>query len=140
MVVAGEAAGLASISMVDGRAGTAFGGNLGGGNVGRGGTPTDKVVRTQDGGRTWSVLGRPAFTGNPTAAVYGGVHVPGTGTSALIAVGPGGADVSLDGGSTWRTMDPQAWWGVGSGGADASWITGPGGRIARVRMRRPAGD
>jgi photosystem II stability/assembly factor-like uncharacterized protein len=124
-VVAGEAAGLTSISMVDDRRGTAFGGSLG-----EAGLRTDNVARTEDGGRTWSLLARPMMAG----AVYGGVHVRGTDMLALIAVGPGGVDVSSDGGRSWRTLDTQPWWGVGSAGPDASWITGPGGRIARVRF------
>ena len=124
-VVSGEAAGLASISMLDERRGTAFGGNIGQPDL-----RSDNVARTDDGGRTWSLLARPAMAG----PVYGGVHVPGT--DALIAVGPGGVDFSSDGGGSWRTLDTQPWWGLGSGGPDATWITGPGGRIARIRVTR----
>jgi photosystem II stability/assembly factor-like uncharacterized protein len=126
-VVSGDGAGLTSISMVDERRGTAFGGNLG-----QAGLRTDNVARTEDGGRTWSLLGRPAMAG----PIYGGLHVPGSDLVVLMAVGPGGADFSNDGGRTWRTLDPQAWWGVGSDGPDATWIGGPGGRIARVRLTR----
>jgi photosystem II stability/assembly factor-like uncharacterized protein len=125
-VVAGEAAGLTSISMVDDRVGTAFGGNLALGDQ-----RTDNVVRTTDGGRTWTALPRLSLLG----AAYGGVHVAGTGGQALIAVGPGGADVSFDGGQSWRTADGGSWWGIGSAGMDATWIVGPDGAIARVRLR-----
>ncbi len=124
-VVGGESAGLASISMLDDRLGTAFGGNIGQPDL-----RTDNVARTEDGGRTWSLLARPAMAG----PIYGGVHVPGT--DVLIAVGPGGADFSSDSGRSWRTLDTQPWWGVGSGGPDATWITGPDGRIARIRITR----
>jgi photosystem II stability/assembly factor-like uncharacterized protein len=126
-VAAGESAGLTSISMVDARRGTAFGGNLAA-PEGR----ADNVARTEDGGRTWSLLPRPAMTG----PLYGGVHVPGTGLLALIAVGPRGVDASSDGGRVWRTLDARPWWGVGSAGRDASWIAGPEGRIARIRWSR----
>lgn len=124
-LVAGEAAGLTSISMVDASTGTAFGGNL---NVKE---RTDNAARTTDGGRTWTLLPHLALVG----AAYGGVHVPGTGGRALVAVGPGGADVSLDGGRNWTTLDARAWWGIGSAAAGATWIVGPQGRIARIRMR-----
>jgi photosystem II stability/assembly factor-like uncharacterized protein len=124
-VEGGEAAGLASISMLDEGRGTAFGGNIGQPDL-----RTDNVARTEDGGRTWSLLSRPAMAG----PIYGGVHLPGT--EGLIAVGPGGADFSSDGGGSWRTLDAQPWWGVGSGGPDATWITGPDGRIARLRTTR----
>jgi photosystem II stability/assembly factor-like uncharacterized protein len=119
----GDAAGLASISMLDESRGTAFGGNIGQQDL-----RSDNVARTEDGGRTWALLPRPAMVG----PLYGGVHVPGT--DALIAVGPGGVDLSGDGGQTWRTLDSQQWWGIGSSGPDATWITGPAGRIARITL------
>ena len=84
-------------------------------------------------------------TGNPTrtalevapirGAIYGGVSVPGSGGRAFVLVGPGGSAVSLDGGVGWSSVDTRAWWGVGSGGLGATWITGPQGRIARLRVR-----
>jgi hypothetical protein len=67
-------------------------------------------------------------------AVFGGVHVPGSDGDALIAVGPGGLDVTVDGGLSWRTADPRPWWGVGSAGPESTWVAGPDGRIARVRI------
>ena len=125
-LVTGEGAGLTSISMVDASNGFGFGGNLGARD-----TRTDNVARTTDGGRTWTLLPHLAMAG----AAYGGVAVPGTDGRALVAVGPGGADVSLDGGRSWTTLDARAWWGVGASGPDAVWIAGPQGRIARVRVR-----
>lgn len=125
-VAAGEAAGLTSISMLDARTGTAFGGDL---TVAD--TRMDNVARTTDGGRTWTALPPLRMLG----AAYGGVHIPDTDGRALLAVGPGGVDASLDGGQTWRTVDGRAWWGIGSGGALATWIVGPTGRIARVRLK-----
>lgn len=125
-VVAGEAAGLTSISMVDDRFGTAFGGNLALADQ-----RTDNVARTADGGRSWSALPRLAMLG----AAYGGVHVPVTDGRVLIAVGPGGADVSFDGAATWRTLDGGSWWGIGTLGTSTTWIVGPEGAIARVRLR-----
>lgn len=125
-VVAGEGAGLTSVSMADERTGTVFGGDLGGGAA-----RADAVARTEDGGSTWTLLPPLALAG----AAYGGVHVPETDGRALVAVGPGGADLSLDGGTRWRTLDARAWWGVGSAGPAGTWITGPEGRIARVRLR-----
>ncbi|HUF12704.1 MAG TPA: hypothetical protein VMN78_06380 [Longimicrobiales bacterium] len=123
-VVAGEAAGLTSISMADDRCGTAFGGSLGVGD-----RRTDNVARTVDGGRTWQPLPHVSFDG----AVYGGLHVPGAGRGALLVVGPGGLAASDDGGNSWATVDVRTWWGIGSAGPDATWIAGPQGRIARLR-------
>ncbi|MDE2772586.1 MAG: hypothetical protein OXI46_02630 [Gemmatimonadota bacterium] len=125
-VAAGEAAGLTSISMLDARTGTAFGGDLTVADA-----RMDNVARTTDGGRTWTALPPLRMLG----AAYGGVHIPDTDGRALLAVGPGGVDASLDGGQTWRTVDGRTWWGIGSGGALATWIVGPTGRIARVRLK-----
>jgi photosystem II stability/assembly factor-like uncharacterized protein len=125
-VVAGEGAGLTSISMIDDDAGTAFGGSLAARDA-----RTDNVVRTSDGGRSWTALPRLAMAG----AAYGGVNVPRTNGRALVVVGPGGTDVSVDAAQSWSTLDARAWWGVGSAGPGATWIAGPEGRVARVRFR-----
>ena len=124
-VVAGDASGLTSISMVDERTGTAFGGAL---------TITDRrtdnVVRTTDGGRTWAPMPHLPFDG----ASYGGIHLPGTAGNGLLAVGPGGLAASTDGALSWTLVDSRAWWGIGSAGPTASWVAGPRGRSARVRF------
>jgi|GEM_PF-405173 len=125
-VEAGEAAGLTSISMLTVEAGTAFGGNLGVRD-----RRTRNLARTLDGGRTWRPLPEVAMNG----AVYGGTHVPYTEGRVLLAVGPGGADVSHDAGMSWRTLDARSWWGLGSTGPQTTWLVGPEGRVARVRWR-----
>lgn len=123
-VVSGSGAGLTSIAMEDAAIGLAFGGDLAVREE-----HTDNVVRTSDGGRTWSLTTRPALVG----AVYGGVFVPGS-DGAYVIVGPAGADVSLDRGSTWEPLDTSEWWGVGAYAADAIWLAGRDGRIARLAI------
>jgi hypothetical protein len=112
--------------MADARVGTVFGGRLTV-NDQRG----DQVARTTDGGSSWTMLPRLSMLG----PAFGGVHVPGTDGRVLVVVGPGGLDASRDGGQTWETLDRRAWWGVASRGPDATWVAGPEGRIARVRLR-----
>ena len=124
-VVSGSGAGLTSIAMMDDSVGLAFGGDLA--VVDR---HTDNVAHTRDGGRTWTLGGKPVMVG----ALYGGAYVPGTG-GAFVIVGPSGADVSMDGGQTWEPLDGAAWWGVAASAPDAVWIAGPDGRIARVSVR-----
>lgn len=122
-VEAGEGAGLTAISMVDSDRGFAFGGILH--------APEEhsrNVARTADRGTSWALLPPLPFPG----AAYGGLAVPGTDGRGLVAVGPGGAAVSTDGGATWVVVDARAWWAAGSVGVEATWITGPGGRIARL--------
>ncbi|MBW3554871.1 MAG: oxidoreductase [Gemmatimonadetes bacterium] len=122
-VEAGEGAGLTAISMVDARRGVVFGGILHASDE-----HTRNLARTEDGGESWTQLPPLSFPG----AAYGGLAVPGTDGRGLVAVGPGGAAASVDGGESWMTFDDRAWWAVGSGGVGATWISGPDGRIARL--------
>jgi photosystem II stability/assembly factor-like uncharacterized protein len=124
-VVAGEAAGLTSISMNSDLQGVAFGGNLAVTD-----RATDNVALTADGGRSWAPGEHVSFPG----AIYGGLHYHGH-ARALAVVGPGGFAVSGLGAAPdgWTTVDSRAWWGIGSDGSGATWIAGPDGRIARIR-------
>lgn len=122
-VVAGSAKGLASVAMRDDRTGIAVGGD-----IGDGASTVDAVALTSDGGRTWEPGGRLPFSG----AAYGVAVVPGI--RAAVAVGPGGAALSRDGGRTWELIDNRVWWGVAAASRDAVWLTGPDGRIARLRL------
>lgn len=129
-VVAGESAGLTTLSFVDERDGLALGGRLG--------DPEDtlsvNVARTVDGGRTWTAAGRTALPG----AVYGSDGSAGAG---YVAVGPAGADWSPDGGRSWRPLRRGvSYWAVGiaelsAGGGAIGWMVGPGGRITRIDFR-----
>jgi photosystem II stability/assembly factor-like uncharacterized protein len=123
-VVSGNGAGLTSIAMSDRDRGLAFGGDLAIRDGHR-----DNIARTTDGGRSWQLAARPALPG----AIYGGAAVPGR-EGAYVVVGPGGADVTTDGGATWEPLDTSAWWGVAANGPDAIWLAGPDGRIARVGL------
>ena len=123
-VVSGEASGLTSVSMISDERGYAFGGNLAVAD-----RTTDNVAATTDGGRTWIARPHVSFNG----AIYGGLHVPGSG-ALLMVVGPGGFAYSVvDDATSWTTLDSRAWWGIGSDRLGATWIAGPNGRIARIR-------
>jgi len=124
-VVAGSAAGLATITFRDDRHGAALGGPIGEADA-----RTDNVAMTADGGRTWRLGGRPTFAG----AAFGAAFVPGAG-STLVAIGPNGSSISRDGGDTWAALDTLAYWGIGFAPSGAGWITGPGGRITRIAAR-----
>ena len=125
IVAGGEAAGLATITFRDDARGAALGGDMG-----KADARTDNVALTSDGGRTWRVGGRPTFAG----AVYGAAFVPGAGAT-LVAVGPGGANLSRDGGMTWATIDTLSYWGIGFSPRGTGWLAGPRGRITRVTLR-----
>ena len=122
-LVAGEAAGAASVAFRDDRTGVALGGDIGNAEA-----FADAVAVTTDGGVTWALGGRLPFAG----AAYGAAYVPGTG--ALLAVGPGGVALSRDDGRTWSLVDDRTFWGVAAASASAAWLVGPDGRVVRVRV------
>lgn len=122
----GTAAGLTTVGFVGDDIGYAMGGIIGQDSM-----RIDNVARTTDGGQSWRVAGRPRMAG----PVYGGAWVPGVPGPALFAVGPRGADYSLDGGLTWLLADTQAYWAVGFASPAAGWAVGPGGRITRFSLQ-----
>ena len=124
-VVAGEAAGITTLAFYDELVGLALGGDLANTDG-----FTDNVALTTDGGFTWTVVGRPAFAG----AVYGSAVVPGAPRPTVVAVGPGGASYSVDGGTVWEELDTENWWAVGFASPSAGWMVGPDGRIAKIAL------
>jgi len=119
--------GIASLAFLDDRRGAAMGGD-----VGAPAEPTASVAVTGDGGRTWSLAGRPERPG----AVYGGAFVPGAPTPTLVAVGPSGVALSTDFAATWTTIDTLAHWSVTFGNSRAGWAVGPEGRITAITFPR----
>lgn len=100
-----------------------------GGDIGRPDAFTDNVAETTDGGATWRLVGRPAFSG----AVYGSAAVPGRGTT-VVAVGPRGASWSADAGRTWHPLDDRNFWSVGFAPDGTGWMVGTNGRIVHLRF------
>jgi photosystem II stability/assembly factor-like uncharacterized protein len=122
---AGEAAGIASLVFQDTLVGWAFGGNLG-----DPASRTDNVAVTTDGGATWT-SGAPS---RMPGAIYGAALAPGSDPAVLITVGPGGADLTLDGGGSWMALDSLSSWAVGFSSPSTAWLVGPAGRITRVDL------
>lgn len=122
---AGEGVGAAGLAFRDTLHGVAVGGP-----VGRPNERGDRTAVTGDGGRTWTLGGRPAMAG----PVYGAAYVPRT--PALVAVGPGGMDWSTDDALAWNRLDTLAYWSVGfSRTGRAGWAVGPSGRITKIIIR-----
>jgi photosystem II stability/assembly factor-like uncharacterized protein len=119
----GATRGFTSVAFRDSRVGVVAGGDVGD-NAGANAT----VAVTRDGGRTWTAGGQPLARG----AVFGVAWVPGT--EQLVAVGPGGASWSRDGGSAWLPLDALSYWSVAVASPAAGWLVGPGGRIAKWRV------
>jgi len=119
------ASGVVSLAFRDSLTGVALGGDLGVSDAFR-----DNVARTADGGRTWTLRGRPPFPG----AVYGSSYAPAVTPPVLVAVGPRGAALSRDDGATWTGLSADGYWAVAFAGSRRAWMVGPGGRITRLEF------
>jgi photosystem II stability/assembly factor-like uncharacterized protein len=93
---------------------------------------SDNVAFTSDGGKTWTLGGKPSISGG----LYGAVYLPGAATPTVVAVGPKGATYSTDGGKLWQPLDTKAYWSVGFASNGTGWLVGPGGRITKVVFSR----
>jgi photosystem II stability/assembly factor-like uncharacterized protein len=87
------------------------------------------VARTEDGGRTWSLPRGPGPGAFRSAVAY----VPGTSTPTLLAVGPSGADISIDDGETWKPLHVPGYHAVSFADSAIGWAVGEAGRIARYQ-------
>jgi photosystem II stability/assembly factor-like uncharacterized protein len=116
----GASAGLFGIAFADARHGMAVGGDYA---IARG--PTDRALRTSDGGVTWTSAGA-----RPDGVTTGLVFVPNSSPPAFVAVGAHGTAITRDFGATWVFGDTLTYWGVGVAGP-TGWAAGPRGRMAK---------
>jgi photosystem II stability/assembly factor-like uncharacterized protein len=121
-MVSGSMSGITSIAFRN-----RLNGIIAGGRIGRPADFSDNVAVTRDGGHTWTLVGRPTFTG----AIYGLNYVKGS-LRTVVAVGPNGAAYSTDEGGTWTPLDSLDYWSVAFAGSDAGWLVGPRGRITKA--------
>ena len=122
-VMAGTpSSGIFSLAFQDADHGVAVGGDYK--EPGRAG---NVVALTSDGGRTWRLPKGRGPGGYRSAVAY----VPGTQGRTLVAVGPTGSDVSVDGGENWRRLGTTGFHAVG--------FARPDGGLGGGR-RRPGGE
>ena len=120
-VPGGASAGLFGIAFADARHGLAVGGDYA---IARG--PTDRALRTSDGGVTWTGAGLQSPDGVSTGLVF----VPNSSPPTFVAVGAHGTAITRDFGATWVFGDTLTYWGVGFAGP-TGWAAGPRGRVAK---------
>ncbi|MGH7465157.1 MAG: WD40/YVTN/BNR-like repeat-containing protein, partial [Longimicrobiales bacterium] len=96
-----------------------------GGNYERRREEQRNVIRTSDGGRTWTVVG----ASRPHGVRYGAAYGP---TGVLLAAGPSGVGVSHDHGSTWIPLDTTHYNTLAFAPNGTAWLAGPDGRIAKI--------
>lgn len=120
-VIAASAAGIASLVLRPPATLLALGGDIAAPDM-----RTRSVAISGDGGASWRAATAPTFSG----AVYGAAWIPGT--EAIVAVGPGGMDLSVDLATTWSHLDDDIHWAVAFASSSRGWAVGPRGRITRL--------
>lgn len=121
-----ESAGVFSLAFRDEQHGIAVGGDF------RKETEAlANVARTDDGGKTWTLLA------NQTVAYRSCVvYVPHNAKFLLVAVGPSGSNYSLDEGLTWMKISDAGYHTMSTGGKIASvWAAGAEGRAAKLEIK-----
>jgi len=91
---AGQSTGIFSIAFRDAQHGVIVGGDYT-----KEQQAVDNLAVTNDGGTTWKLV--KGLSGFRSVVAY----VPGMKTPALVAIGPSGADYSLDDGQTWSPIE-----------------------------------
>lgn len=93
-MIAGPSAGIFSVAFRDAKHGIVVGGDYKKENE-----AIDNLAVTDDGGVTWTLV--KGLSGFRSVVAY----VPGVKTPTLVAVGPSGADYSMDDGRTWTPVN-----------------------------------
>jgi photosystem II stability/assembly factor-like uncharacterized protein len=115
-IVRGTAgSGIFSIAMYDAKNGVIVGGNYEKPDDGK-----DSLAFTIDGGETWE--SRRGLSGYRSGVTY-------VDKKRVIAVGTSGADLSTDGGNTWKKIGGENFNSVAARGKNAVWAVGPKGGV-----------
>ncbi|MBT5901950.1 MAG: hypothetical protein HOH58_07555 [Opitutaceae bacterium] len=122
-IIKGDAAGVASINMLNSQTGLIVGGDLANKE-----NYTDNVAITHDGGRTWQLTSQPITKG----AFYGSSIVHVAETPLIIACGPNGVDYSPDQGASWINLTADNYWAVKLHPDGFGYATGTDGKILRL--------
>jgi photosystem II stability/assembly factor-like uncharacterized protein len=85
---------------------------------------------TSDGGRTW----KPPEGRGPRGLRSGVVYLPNGSRPTLVAVGPSGADTSVDDGHSWSPLSETGAHAVGTSDPDSGWAVGENGIIVRFQI------
>ncbi|WP_018348680.1 WD40/YVTN/BNR-like repeat-containing protein [Longispora albida] len=92
--------------------------------------PGELLGLSADGGATWA----PEHASAPASFRSSVAWIQAYGRTA-VAVGPLGADVTTDGGATWRQISTEGFDAVSCAGGQQCWVAGTGGRVARLIIR-----
>jgi photosystem II stability/assembly factor-like uncharacterized protein len=125
---AGQSSGIFSTAFRD-----AMHGVVVGGDYQKEGEAIDNAAFTSDGGVTWTLAKAHGLSGFRSVVAYAPTSGSKANPRALIAVGPQGADYSLDDGQTWHPMECAGFHTFSFAAQTAvGWGAGETGRIARL--------
>src|SRR6266850_1519325 len=131
-LLAGASAGIFSIAFRDEMHGV-----IGGGDYRKEKDAVDNLAVTSDGGATWTLA--KGLSGYRSVVAY----VPHAKTPTLVAIGPSGADYSIDDGRTWLRLDGPGFDTLSfardrnesmAGGWPPGWAAGTGGNLAKLTV------
>lgn len=90
---------------------------------------------SSDGGKTWTLTGKPPVTGTVFGLAYAGNRAYGAerARSVVITANAGGAAWTPDEGTTWFSLNGvTGYWGVAFASPKAGWLVGTKGRILKI--------
>jgi len=120
---AGPSTGIFSIAFRDANTGIIVGGDYQAEDA-----AVDNVAITHDGGRTWSLPLGPGLSGFRSAVAF----VPEAGNPTWMAVGPSGADYSVNDGASWMAGEASGFHAISfAKTGTAAWAVGDDGKIER---------
>ncbi|HWF88969.1 MAG TPA: hypothetical protein VN659_09045 [Pyrinomonadaceae bacterium] len=123
-LASGPSAGIFSIAFRDAKHGVIVGGDYR-----KEQEAVDNLAMTNDGGATWTLV--KGLSGFRSLVAY----VPGMKKPTLIAVGPAGADYSLDDGKTWKPIEGPGFDTFSfAPGKQLGWGAGTQGKIAQLNF------
>ena len=99
-----------------------------GGDYSKASEASGVIALTADGGKTWALPAGSPPKGFRSAVAYLADR------KIWIAVGTSGADISTDGGQSWRQFDTGNYNAVSFASSKAGWAVGPRGRIVHISM------
>jgi photosystem II stability/assembly factor-like uncharacterized protein len=121
-VLSGKSAGVFSVTFWNARQGVIVGGDY---TQER--EAGNNVAITSDGGKTWTLISGSVPGGYRSCVAF----VPGKTNPMLVAVGPSGADYSVDGGKSWKALSTDGYHSASFAGINSGWAVGEAGRIGK---------
>src|SRR6266850_5453501 len=131
-LISGPSAGIFSVAFRDAKHGV-----IAGGDYMKEKDAVDNLALTSDGGATWTLA--KGLSGYRSVVAY----VPHAKTPTLVAIGPSGADYSIDDGRTWLRLDGPGFDTLSfardrnesmAGGWPPGWAAGTGGNLAKLTV------